>query len=211
MTRLLAIETTLSDQAKTYASAVKSISNTSPSGIVDGDRLDKLEYQASEEERKKRLNQALVTHSSLDTSAADLVAQAKTFCSQTLKMEQRSIDAQLQVHKCNRENTLMFVFSAVRFKRFLYAARKKLREQANPPIIYINDNLTTLNFNLIMKLKRERAARRDGPAKFESVYSFDGRIYAKIRHSSPKTEAHHIKNKDKMDEFLSILNNNSSH
>ena len=69
---------------------------------------------------------------------------------------------------------------------------KRLRQNSaqNRVTVYLNENLSSYNFNLLMKLKRERKRRREeGIATFESVYSFEGRVFVKRKSTDPSESA----------------------
>ena len=87
----------------------------------------------------------------------------QTFLASQMKMVSRSIDANLKVFKSTRENTVKLSFSDIRFKRFIYKARKQLGEN-HPQLnenLYFNEHLTTLNYNILKKMKSERDRRKD--------------------------------------------------
>ena len=76
--------------------------------------------------------------------------------------------------------------------------------------LYMNDNLTTFNFNLFMKLKREKQRRTENQLEnFEALYTIDGRIYLKISRQATNDEAIAIRNNADVEKFLSKMNNNS--
>ena len=87
------------------------------------------------------------------------------------------------VHKATRINTVSVTFSHLRFKTFVYKARKKLKTEQNPisTDLYLNDNLTSYNFGILRNLKNIRV-KRTGERKpvFESVYSIHGKIFVKM-------------------------------
>ena len=91
---------------------------------TEAERIEKLEYAVSEEERKKRFLQVSITHPSLDLTTGDSNECIKRFLSCTMKMENRVIDQNLQARKISRPNTAIIDFSHRRFKIFLFSAKK---------------------------------------------------------------------------------------
>ena len=73
-------------------------------------------------------------------------------------MQNREIDDQMYVAKMPQPNTVMITLSHHRFKVFLFRAKKELR--INRARVYsdlfINENLTALNYSLFKKLKSEK-------------------------------------------------------
>ena len=103
-----------------------------------------MEYLASEEERKRRMLHITVCHPSIETSG-DIQKAATDFLSLKMKLEPREIDANLRVQKIPKEKTLLLILSHERFKKFIFAAKRKLRESRDDVYtgLYINDHLTT--------------------------------------------------------------------
>ena len=166
------------------------------------DRLARLEYLASEEEREKRLLQVVVTHPELDPNNNDLRKHTCEFLRNKLRMTEREIDPNLSATKNGRENSITVNLSRRLFKKFLYVAKGKLRK-TNPELcenLFINDNLTHYNFSLLKLLKRERRLRYEsGTTGFVSVFSLDGKVYVK---SSPDSVKVHIKNMEAYERFI---------
>ena len=167
-------------------------------------RLDRLEYQTSEQERSKKRLEVRLTHPSIDKNSASLKNSTKDFLSSHMNMSSREIDTNMEVRKLPRENTVLLVLSDLRFKRFIYAARKKLR--ANFPdryeSLYINENLTNYNYSFLKFLKDEKKRRTECEAPIVSVYSFDGKVFVK---SGVSDTAVHISNRSSLKSFLSQL------
>ena len=173
-------------------------------------RIEKLEYLSSEHERENRLQQVIITHPRIDSDSNRLAEHVRDFLSTTMRMTGREIDANMRVSKRKRAHTVLVTFSSRLFKTFLFAARKKLRldndEQAAE--LFINENLTQYNFSFLKQLKGERKRRVEaGLPSFTSVFSFDGKVYAKVTSNAEKI---HIKNKQAYMEFLSGLDSDNS-
>ena len=172
------------------------------------DRLDRLEYLSSEEEREKRILQAVVTHPDLNADSSDMREHMLNFLRTALDMPEREIDSNMTIQKTGRPNTITINFTRKLFKKFLYAARAKLR-RSNPERcgdLFINDNLTHYNFSLLRALKRERRRRGESQLNnFVSVFSLDGRVYVK---TSSECEKLHIKSKDAYTKYLEALGSN---
>ena len=180
----------MSEQSTSYAA----MAALPPSPPDDG-RLEKLEYLSSEELQRKRLLQMTITHPAIDSSNENLDTHVQSFL--RLKMNDRAIDKNLNAFECPRNNTVRIELSDVRFKRFLFKARKDLRN--NHPECYegmfINENLTSFNFELMKKLKVELERRKNEQMlNYESVYSFDGKIFVKISKTDDRNAAIHISN-----------------
>lgn len=174
----------------------------------DNDRLAKLEYMASEEERKKRQLEVSLTHPNIDPNNSDLLVHVRSFLSTTLRMENREIDSNFQVRKLQRNNTVMLTFSDRKFKRFIFTAKKRLRaaNQEQSRNLFINDNLTSLNYSLLKKLKIEKARRiQNVLPSFDSVYSFEGKVFAKKCKEDASSAAICISSNAILEQFLSTL------
>ena len=80
----------------------------------------------------------------------------------------------------------------------MYRATKKLRSEENGGTneLFLNDNLTSYNFSILMNLKRERKKMQEQNGKiFESVYSIDGKVFIKILKTNSNDSAIHVKTK----------------
>ena len=175
----------------------------------DGQRLDRLEYASSEEERKKRLLEISLSHPDIDTSNPDLASHVRQFLSVKMHMEPREIDNLLSVRKLPRNNTVLIIFSDKRFKKFIFFAKKRLRQASSDLCtnLYINDNLTTYNYSILKKLKIEKSRRlHENLSSFDRVYSFDGKIYTKMSSNDPHPSAMCISSTRVMHQFFEKLN-----
>ena len=184
-----------------YANAVK----TNGAPIPDADRLERLEYAASEEERRRRQLEVSVSHPSLDNTSSDLSLHTKSFLKNSMKMEDREIDNVLLARKASRRNTVIIKFSHLRFKKFIYTAKKTLRSNgaAISHDLFVNDNLTSYNFSLLMALKKQRKTLEEsGNQCISSVYSFDGKVFARKRTDHSTSDAVHIKTNKCMESFM---------
>lgn len=173
--------------------------------ISQSDRLEKLEFDSSEKEREERLLHATMTHPSIDNQRTDLHAHVREFMLNHLRMTEREIDANMQVTKLRRSNSVLLIFSHARFKTFLYAARKKMRtdDPDSCDSLYINDYLTLFNISILNSLKSERRNRNEaGLASFSSVFTFRGRVYVKLTKDSERKA---IKDKKTCKEFIESL------
>lgn len=158
----------------------------------DDARLDKIEYITSEEERKRRSLEVSLTHPDIDHSTEDLNNHLRVFLSGHMKMENRSIDANMRVRKSSRDHSVLITLSDIRYKRFLFAASKQLRLH-HPQLyqnFYLNENLTSYNFELLRTLKTEKKRRNElNLPCYDTVYSFDGRIFIKKTRTTDRTSA----------------------
>ena len=204
--RIVALETSCVQPVQTSYSDMVSSNNSSnaPSSIS---RIDKLEYTSSEEERENRILQIAITHPDIDQTRPDLLSHTKHFLEHKLGMPPREIDSNLNVQKTPRPNTVLLKFSDKRFKIFLFSARKKLRiSQADLSGLYIIEHLTSYNYSLLKALKSEKKHRYENNLpNFNSVYSFEGKVYVKLPGDESPNLALHIKNPASMNEFLRKL------
>ena len=178
-----------------YSRAVRS---TVPSEDAEtqGKRIERLEFVTSEETRKSRTLQVTLTHPQIDKSHENFPVHIKNFLETKLNLERRKIDTNMIIGKGQRENTAQITFSHRRFKLFLFTARKQLVEndEEERKKLFINDNLTNLNFSIIMKLKELRKNRQASKLPcFESVYTFEGKPYIKIKRTDSNNDAIHVK------------------
>ena len=210
--RISALESrSASSSPASYAQAVQSIPISEPSA---SSRIEKLEFISSENERRNRLLHVTLTHPSIDPEHTDLKLHVREFLTTTLQMASREIDANMIAQKTPRPNTIQLKLSDRRFKNFLFAARKKLRNLGSSTHgtpgattendeLYINENLTTYNYLMLKKLKEEKRARAtNGSANFYAVYTFEGKVFAKVTASQQSTDATHIKNPSALVDFL---------
>ena len=150
-------------------------------------------------------------HSDINNEATNLENDIKNFLSEKMKMEDREIDTNMKVSKLPRENTVRLVFSDVRYKRLIFATRKRIRSE-QPSLaeeLFINENLTTYNFGILMSLKSERKKRTAAKApNFDTVYSFEGRVYVKKVKSTDKSSIL-ISSRKSMENFIGQLGNSA--
>ena len=199
-TRIEILENNRASSMETYSSAVQR--NMDEKNL---NRVERLEYFASEQEREKRICELTITHPSFSKfTSNDFMGQLKNFFDKDLRMENREIDANMTGRKI-KENTVLLQFSDRRFKGFLFSARKRLRNAQNSICkdLFINENLTPFNFKILKNLKNENKRRNsNGSGKFGNVYSFEGKVYVKYN-----DKAIHIKNQASLTEFLSNISN----
>ena len=122
------------------------------------ERLEKLEYNSSEVERRRKLLQAKVTHSAIFNNSPDLEENVKQMFAHEPNMPRCEIDDGMYVTKLPQPNTVLIKMSDHRFKTFSFLAEKQLRlincETYNN--LFINDNLTSLSYSRFRKLKSEK-------------------------------------------------------
>ena len=202
--RILKIEEKSKNQpedGQSYAGAVKSQPENS-------NRIEKLEFLNSEEERKKRILHASITHPTLNKNHDDLHAHVKSFFESTLQMDSRHIDSNFQARKGHNENNVIVSFSNKRFKIFMYDAKKLLRQSNSPAYqnLFINDDLTPYNFRILMDLKNYRKSIRRANDPFRSIYTRDGRVFVKMTTDNATAIGTAVKNPT----FLHELKNGSA-
>ena len=152
-----------------------------------------------------RMLNVCISDPTINPNAENLLQHAKDFLLNKMKMDNRMMDANVFVKKTGRPNTILLTFSDKRFKRFLYIARKNLRNSNVESCreLYINEDLTSYNFALLMKLKRERKRRiAQNLAGFESVYTFEGKVFVKRNKNEDNKEAIYIKSEKVLNSFL---------
>ena len=168
--RLHALESKLNSHTPhtpTFANAV-----AHGQAVADNERLEKLEFQASENERKNRLLQITIAHPSINNNTHDLHSHTVNFFRNVMKMENREIDANLHAQKTQTPTKILVKLSHHRYKAFIFAARRKMRELSDSYTaeLFINENLTPYNFSLMKMLKNERVKRRNDQApSYETV------------------------------------------
>ena len=171
---------------------------------MNNERLEKLEYQASENERINRALQVTITHPALDGNFQNVFWTATHFMENIMMMEWRQIDANMYVQTTRRPNTILITFSDQRFKSFLFKARKNLPQQQVP--IFINDHLTSYNYKILKLAKEERKRNNESHTNlFETVYSYNGRVFIKRSRSDPAAEAILVKSPENLKEIMKKL------
>ena len=88
----------------------------------------------------------------------------------------------MYVTKLSHPNTILIKLSEHRFILFLFRAKKQLRlsddETCND--LFIEENLSSLNYSLFRNLKSEKMRRNENKlANFEVVYAFQGNVFKK--------------------------------
>ena len=171
-----------------------------------------MEYLSSEEERRKRNLEVSLKHPDIDLENENLDSHIRNFMSSRLKMEPRSIDSGLKTQKNSRNGSVKIMFSNIRFKRFLFGAKKKLRENSDDANInlFVNENLTSYNYSILKEVKEEHARRKASNLNnFFCVYSFDGKVYVKMSQSDERDAAIYLQNTKKMTELFARLEGTS--
>ena len=184
----------------TYASALKS---------PEIARLEKVEQFTSEEERKRRILEVSITHPDIDPSQPNLPEHVKNFMAGKLRMENREIDSQFTAKKLSRRNnTVLVSFSEKKFKKFIFQAMKRLRQEDSNlgNDLYVNDNMTLHNYSLLKKMKQEKKRRSDANLpSFESLYVFEGKVFARKNKEDRETHSTWISNKQSMEKFFEMI------
>ena len=125
-------------------------------------------------------------------------------------MPNREIDDQMYVAKMPQPNTVMITLSHHRFKVFLFRAKKELRINSAQVYhdLFINENLTSLNYSLIKKLKSEKKRRSENNlANFEVVYTYQGKVFVKKERARGNEGTTHITTNSGLNQFLLRLDN----
>ena len=172
------------------------------------DRLNKLEFQKSEDDRKNKLLEVSVTDPSLNSNSTSPRADVNNFFVHKMKMSPREIDQNFVVHKAKRTNSVIVQFSDRRYKLFLFKARSKLKQNDQNSVInmYLNDNLTGYNFEILKNAKKIRVLRKaTNKPCFESVYTIDGRVFLKMKKDDSNDAAVHIKTNELLDQIVMKL------
>ena len=145
-------------------------------------RLDKLEFSASEVEREKRQLQIVVTHPNINNESSSLTDHLTIFFTDTMLMTTREIDSNFKAVRGGQKHAVLITFSCRLFKTFLFSAKKKLRLNNSPQVdnLFINDNLTKYNYDILKRLKTEKKNRMlNNLPCVSSIFSFDGKVFVK--------------------------------
>ena len=194
----------IAQNGASYADALRTNPAEVPVSSTSEQRLDKLEFQSSENERLNRVLQVTITHPALEANSQNAYRNATHFMEDVMLMEWREIDANMYVQTTRRANTILITFSDQRFKSFLFKARKRLPQQQIP--IYINDYLTSYNYKILKLAKEERRRNNESlNPLFETVYSFNGRIFIKKRSSNSSSEDILVKSPENLNEIIRQL------
>ena len=120
-------------------------------------------------------------------------------------MPGRKIDANLYVQKTNKTNTVIVHFTDRRLKRFVWAAKNKLRRTSEDTVkdLNINDNLTPYNYSMLITLKQETGClRTSNKPYFETIYSFEDKVFVKKLKDATNPDAVHIHGLTQPQSFL---------
>ena len=205
-----------SKQSVTYSqvtSMIPPVNNLK--SVANEDRIDKLEFSGSEDERKKRLLHVILTHPTIDKDNTDS-NKIKVMMTNILKMEQREIYENLVVLKGPREHSVILKFSDKRFKLFFFKAKKALRPgnsdvSVSSDNIYANDYLTRYNFKILMTLKKlKKENSLENPWPFKSLYSFEGKVYVKQGTGNEAENSVHVKYPSMIDKILQTARQGTS-
>ena len=72
--------------------------------------------------------------------------------------------------------------------------------------LYINDNLTRFNQGLLRELKRNRSLKLSkGLSAPESIYTFQGKVFAKRERGAPNSATIWVKNEECLRNFVSEI------
>ena len=147
------------NQGQSYADIVgttsfstKVIQTQSPN-----ESLEKFEYTSSEEELRRKLLQAKVTHPAILNSSPDLEEHAKQFYARQVNMSRREIDEGMYVKKLLQPNMVLIKLSDHRFKNYLFRSKKQLRLSNDQTY---NDIHTDINNTVFYRNFRAFFARR---------------------------------------------------
>ena len=153
-----------------------------------------------------------LTHPNINNSVRDLGTRVREFLCDHLGMENRNIDANRKIKKSKRQNIVQINLSNTRFKKFFYAAKKKIRtdKPENHDNFYLNEYLTAYNFDILKGLKLERKRCSDeNMTCFEAVYTYEGQVYIKKRRSNDKNDAICVNTKKLMERIINENKNSS--
>lgn len=189
--RLDALEGYVGDDAPSYASVTAFSEKTN---IQVSDIKERLDFSDSEKIRASRLLMSCITHPSINRESENLKQDVISVMRNEMNMDDREIDKNMQVTTSKRENTVVVSYSDQRFKKFTFTAKKKLRENnIDHEGLYVNDYLTSFNYNILNSLrmwKKDRVCR--GESCYESVYTYEGKVYIKMK--SKENKSLYIKN-----------------
>ena len=193
------------NEGKTYASVV---TNSVCSKVDHSERLEKLEFNSSENERKDRSLHVQISHPALDPSSQNLDSHVQDFLRTKLNMSTREIDLNMTTLKSPRSHTVIVKCSDRKFKLFIYSARKKLRSENSSLCqeLFIGDHLTSFNLAILKQVKSLKIERTQAnKPSFETFYTFNGRVFVKISRSDSTELSIPIRNSSSISALISKL------
>ena len=144
-------------------------------------RLSKQEFFHSELERKARTNDILLTHPDLNASNANINKHVAAFIQRKFQLPLAKLNG-LTARKIGPDiHTLLISFPNEKTVGELFKIKKELRSENKDDDLFLNEFLTTYNYNLLKSLKSIMAVcrKKKQPEIIYSTFSFRGRIYVK--------------------------------
>ena len=120
-------------------------------------------------------------------------------------MPNREIDDQMNIAKLPQPNAVMITLTHHRFKYFLFRAKKELRINYAEVYryLFINENLTSLNYSLLKKLKSEKKRQNEkNLANFQVVYTHQKLFFCEKERTKGNEGTKHIATKSCLPQFL---------
>ena len=141
-------------------------------------RLENFEVSNTEQPRLHKLLQVTLTDLQIDNDEEDLESQITEFMQVEMKNERKEVDSNIVVTKGKRDNKVIVKLSHIKLKLFLHLCkvyRETLDETAS--LCILTNDFFHKNSSYRYETRAEKA-REEGVLTFESVYSFEGRLYA---------------------------------
>ena len=146
------------------------------------ERLDILEYAANDEDHQRKLLQVKMTHPCISNTSTDIQTNVEQFLFQQLNLLNGELDDRMYFAKMPQPKTVLIRLCHHRFKLLLFQVKNTLCNNNNEAYsdLFINENLTSLNYSLLKKLKPEKNIRIEhNLANFEVVYNLQGKVFVK--------------------------------
>ena len=131
----------------------------------------------------------------------------RNLLSHHMKMDNRSVDANMKVNKSSRKNSTRVTFSDVRFKCFIFSACKQPHLNHTQLVKDCTSiNIWRYTITIYWKPWKKREKRLNTNVQnFDTVYSFDGQIYVNKGRVDDRTSAIPMSKRKSLERFLNQL------
>ena len=159
-------------------------------------RLIKHEYINSENGRKTRFNQIILTHPEINATGDDLNNLISKFVQRKFQVPQAKLQGLIARKIGSDSHTVHITFPGVGIVGELFKIKKQLWNEKKDNNLFLNEYLTPCNYNLLKTIKDVKAAciKKKQPVVIFSAFNFHGRVYIK-----KSKESDRILIKDKFD------------
>ena len=168
-------------------------------------RVQELQSRAEEQEQYSRRNCLRFSNvpfvdaenepleSARDLNTDEVVLD---ICNNTLGLSDITVDDISRSHVVGKPSNgtcqIIARFNSYRTRHKVYSAKSNMK--TDPQKRYINEDLTKYRYAIVKRLAKERKAKR-----IDSFWTFDGRIFCKVKEKSPKVL---VKSLSKVDDLL---------